>query len=290
MFEISHLIGNTSYYTAYTNVGIVRTGDGVVLVDACDHIRMAKGLSRQLEEMGLPVKTVIDTHCHVDHICGNRFFREKYGCRLLCTAGEQMFIAEPDLEPKFYYSGIDTDKSKNPFFMVEPSRAEVITPENTPEGFEIIPLPGHSFDMVGVRTPDNVVCLADAVLSRRTWDEYKLPFYHNINASLKTFDAVSDMQAEWFLPSHDKPVREIAELAQYNKKCMLERKELIFSLCPERSFEEIFIHLMAKLELEIRNEKYPMYAIMLRNFLQSLVEDDVIFGRLENNRFVYHVK
>ena len=29
------------------------------------------------------------------------------------------------------------------------------------KGFELLPLPGHFFDMVGFRTPDDVVYLAD---------------------------------------------------------------------------------------------------------------------------------
>lgn len=35
-----------------------------------------------------------------------------------------------------------------------------------PDGVEIIPLPGHFSDMVGFRTPDDVVGLADCLSSR----------------------------------------------------------------------------------------------------------------------------
>ncbi|MBQ8502893.1 MAG: MBL fold metallo-hydrolase [Clostridia bacterium] len=291
MFELKHIKGNTYYYEAFSNVGVYKLNDNeAVLIDACDHMRMAKGLNKLLREMGLRVKTIISTHCHVDHICGNSFFHEEYGCRILSTKMEQRFISYPDLEPKFYYSGIDTDKRRNPFFLVEPSESEIITPENTPEGLEIIELPGHSFEMIGVRTPDNVVFLADAVLSRATWDNYMMPFFYNVNLSIETMKKIKDMEADCFVPSHNPILTDIRELAQYNIDKMNEKKALILESVDGRSFDELFKIIIEKQNLRIKTEKYPMYALMLRNFLQSLVEDDKIYGVLEDNVFVYHRK
>ena len=198
------------------------------------------------------------------------------------------FIAYPDREPRFYYSGIKTDKRRNPFFMTEPSDAEVITASNTPEGFEIIPLPGHSFDMIGVRTPDDVVFLADAILSKKTWDEYKLPFFYNINESIQTLKDIQNIKAKLFVPAHDEPLSDICELAEYNIKSMKHKKELIYSLCEGKSFEEIFPAVLDALELRIMTPKYPMYAVMVRNFLQSLIDDEAIHTVLEDSLLVYH--
>lgn len=291
MFEIKHIKGNTYYYEAYTNVGICKISDTeAVLIDSCDHKRMAKGLNRQLAEMGLSVKTIINTHCHIDHICGNSLFYEAHKCRILSTKTEQRFISYPDLEAKFYYSGIDTDKKRNPYFLVEPSESEIITEENTPEGFEIISLPGHSFEMIGVRTPDDVVFLADAVLSKVTWDNYKMPFFYNVNSSIETLSKIKDINAACFVPSHNPPLEDVKELAQYNIDKMNEKKALILENLEGKSFDELFKIVMEKQDLKIKTEKYPMYALMLRNFLQSLVEEDKIHGVLEDNIFVYHRK
>ena len=116
MFEIKGLKNNTWYFEAFSNVGIYAPdGRNAVLIDACDHPRMVKALDKQLEEMGLTVSTVINTHCHVDHICGNKFFAEKYGCRLLSTQKEQHFIRYPDLEAEFYYAGVEWKKQNGLF-------------------------------------------------------------------------------------------------------------------------------------------------------------------------------
>ncbi len=291
MFEIKHLKGNTYYFEAYSNVGIYDCGDGrAILIDAGDHPRMVKGLNGLLAEKGLRVAKVIDTHCHVDHICGNAFFAREHGAELLCSEGEQLFIAAPDLEPKFYFCGIDTDKSKNQFFKIEPSYAEVITDDNIPEGFEIISLPGHSFDMIGVCTPDNVLFLADAVLAEKTWREYKLPFFYSVNEAIGTLEKIKTMQADIFVPSHNEPVMDIKPLADINIEGLTALKRAVLDCCEGRSFDGIFAALAEKIGLDVRTTKYPMYAVMVRNVLQALVEEEKLCGIFEEGYLLYRRK
>ena len=103
MFEVLNLKGKTYYFDAYSNVGIYEKENGeVILIDSCDHKRMVRSVNRYLTEKNLRVSTIISTHCHVDHICGNNFFYDTYGCKILSSRPEQMFILYPDLEPKFY--------------------------------------------------------------------------------------------------------------------------------------------------------------------------------------------
>ena len=291
MFEIKKLKGNTYYYEAYTNVGIyVPDGKNALLIDACDHPRMVKGLDRQLCEAGISVGCIIDTHCHIDHICGNSYFKNKYGCRLLCTEKEKPFICYPSLESEFYYAGINTDKSKNPLFLVEPTVPEIINESNIPEGLELVSLPGHGFEMIGVKTPDNVFFVADAVLSVKTWEEYRLPFFREVNKAVETLEMLRGISADIYVPSHNPPLDSITELAEYNIERLREKKALIYSLCNGSSFEELFEETLHREALQIRTEKYPMYAVMVRNFLQALVEDDKIYAVYENNRMVYYGK
>ena len=291
MFEVKQLAENTFYYEAYTNVGIYRLNEKqAVLIDSCDHKRMVKGLDRELESMGLAVSLVINTHCHVDHICGNRYFQDKYGCRLLSTKKEQSYIYYTETEAEFYNVALSVNKSNNPFYGAEPSKAELITPENLPDGFEIIDLPGHGFEMIGVRTPDDVVFLADSVLSVSTWENYKLPFFHDVNKSIETLEKISGLKAALFVPSHNPPVEDIKELAQYNKKKLREKKQLVFDSCENKGFDELFAVITEKEGLNLKTSQYCMYAVMVRNLLQSLIEDGVIYTELENNIMVYHKK
>lgn len=291
MFEIKKLTENTWYYEAYTNVGIYRLNEKeVILIDACDHPRMVQGLDRLLNALGFSVSMIIDTHCHVDHICGNGYYKNKYGCKVLCSSGEQGFIRRPDLEPKFYNDSLSVDRLRSPFFNIEPVEAEIITKENLPEDFEIISLPGHSFDMIGVRTPDDVVFLADAVVSEYTWENYKLPFFYDVNKSLETFEKLKSLRARLFVPSHCKPLEDIAGLAQLNEDRMREKKRMIYELCENQSFESLFELVAEDQEIDMKMPKYCMYAAMLRNLLQALIEKDKIYSVWEKGRVVYHTR
>ena len=142
--------------------------------------------------------------------------------------------------------------------------------------------------MIGVRTPDDVVFLSDAILSKKTWDEYKLPFFYSVNESLQTLKDIQNIKAKLFVPAHDSPLNDIHELAEYNIESMKHKIELIYDLCEGKSFEEIFSDLLDKLELKIMTPKYPMYAVMVRNFLQSLVEDEAIEASVKDTVLVYH--
>ncbi len=288
MFEVKHLKGNTYYFEAFTNVGIYRLNDNkVVLIDGTDHKRMAKAINNYLKAENLTVDTVICTHCHVDHICGNKFFYEEYGCKILGTEKEKPFIAQPDLEGTFYYAGIDTDKTRNPFFLVEPTVINTLTEDNLPEGLEIIRLPGHSFDMIGVKTSDNVVFLADSILSKKTWTEFKAPFFHDVNSSILTLEKIKKLEADIFVPSHNEPLTDIRALADYNIEKLTNLKETAYSLCSGKTFDEMFANFITELSVTVRTEKYVNYSVILRNLLQSLVEDKRIKAIMDGRRFIY---
>ncbi len=288
MFEVKHLKGNTYYFEAFTNVGLYRLdGNRAVLIDGTDHKRMAKALNNYLKAEGLTVDTIICTHCHVDHICGNKFFHDAYGCRILGTEKELPFIAQPDLEGTFYYNGTDTDKSRNPFFTVEPAPAEKLTGENLPDGLGIISLPGHAFDMIGVRTDDNVLFLADSILSAKTWAEHKAPFFRDVNKSISTLEKIKETDADIFIPSHNEPLTDINKLADLNISKLKELKETAYGLCRGTGFDEMFTAFLKALSLEIRTEKYVSYSVMLKNILQALVEDEKIKAVMDDGKFIY---
>ena len=78
MFDIVDTIGNTFYYSAFSNVGVYKLNKSeVVLIDSCDHKRMVRSLDGILEKNNLRINAIINTHCHVDHIAGNKFFYDK---------------------------------------------------------------------------------------------------------------------------------------------------------------------------------------------------------------------
>ena len=99
---------------------------------------------------------------------------------------EYAFTRWPLLEPSFLYGGFPCKDLKHKFLMAQESDVIELTDEVLPEGFQIIPLTGHFFDMVGFRTPDDVVYLADCLSSRETLDKYQIGFIYDVAEYLKT--------------------------------------------------------------------------------------------------------
>ena len=72
--------------------------------------------------------------------------------------------------------------------MAQESEADYLDGKVIPEGFEMIELPGHFFNMVGFRTPDDAVFLADCLSSKETLDKYQIGFIYDVGAYLETLE------------------------------------------------------------------------------------------------------
>ena len=57
-----------------------------------------------------------------------------------------------------------------------------------------------------------------------------------------------------------------------------------------RSADGIYAEYVKKEGIMPRADQYPMFAVMIKNLLQSLVEDGRIRGVYDNHRLVYELK
>lgn len=62
------------------------------------------------------------------------------------------------------------------FLLAKPSKVTDFSDESFPADVEIIPLKGHFFDMVGFKTLDGTVFIADCLSSSETLNKYKIGF------------------------------------------------------------------------------------------------------------------
>lgn len=68
------------------------------------------------------------------------------------------------------------------------------------------------FDMIGVRTPDNVVFLADCVSSENTLNKYQISFIYDVAEYLNTLDKVESMKAAIFVPAYAEATKDIRKI------------------------------------------------------------------------------
>ena len=181
MYELIQLTEQTYYIKSPANIGLVRLeGQEVCLIDSGSDKDAGRKVRQILDGNGWTLKAIYNTHAHADHIGGNRYLQGQTGCRIYAPGIDCAFTRHPILEPSLLYGGYPPKDLRHKFLMAQDSGAEVLTAEALPEGFESIPLPGHFFDMVGFRTADDVVFLADCLSSREILEKYQVGFIYDV--------------------------------------------------------------------------------------------------------------
>ena len=163
MYELIQLTERTYYIKSPTNIGLFRLDEkNVCLIDSGNDKDAGRRIRQVLDANGWQLTAIYNTHANADHIGGNRYLQGQTGCRIYAPGIDCAFTRHPVLEPSFLYGGYPPKDLRHKFLLAQESDAAELTADKLPEGFASIPLPGHFFDMVGFRTPDDVVFLADA--------------------------------------------------------------------------------------------------------------------------------
>ena len=231
---------------------------------------------------------ILNTHSNADHIGGNRYLQGQTGCKIYAPGIECSFTRHPVLEPAFLYGGYPCKDLRHKFLMAQESPAENLTKQNLPDGFEIIELPGHFFDMVGFRTPDDVVFLADCLSSRETLEKYQIGFIYDVAAYLNTLEKVKNLTAKMFVPAHAETTAEISCLAQYNIDKVYEIAERITCFCSEPiCFEHLLQKLFAQYKLTMNFEQYVLVGSTVRSYLSWLKDSGKISAVFRNNLLLW---
>lgn len=169
-----------------------------VIVDAgCWDKREEKALVEYIESNNLKPVRLINTHGHVDHVCGTRFVSTKYGLKLELHADEIPMVER----------AVEMGKGFG-FSIEEPAVAEAFLTENDVVSFgnstlKILHLPGHSKGSLAFYSESDKIVITGDVLFRDSIGRSDLPggdydeLIHSINQKLMKLG--EDYQA---LPGH----------------------------------------------------------------------------------------
>ena len=292
MYELISITEKSCYIQSPAKIGLVRLDDErVCLIDSGNDKDAGRKVRQLLDARGWKLTAIYNTHSNADHIGGNRYLQGQTGCKIYAPGIEAAFTRYPVLEPSFLYGGYPCRDLRHKFLMAQESGAEELTREVLPEGFELLPLPGHFFDMVGFRTPDDVVYLADCLSSRETLDKYQIGFIYDVAAYLDTLERVKSLRARMFVPAHAPASEEIAQLAQDNIDKVWEIAGRILSLCGEpRNFEEVLRRLFADYQLTMDFQQYVLVGSTVRSYLSWLKDRGELDAVFDDNRLLWQKK
>jgi glyoxylase-like metal-dependent hydrolase (beta-lactamase superfamily II) len=292
MYELIQVSDSSYYIQSPAKIGLVKLNENdVCLIDSGNDKDAGRKIRQILDVNGWKLTAIYNTHSNADHIGGNKYLQGQTGCKIYAPGIDCDFTKHPILEPSFLYGGYPCKDLRHKFLLAQESDAENLTKEVLPKGFEVISLPGHFFDMVGFRTPDNVVYLADCLSSRETLDKYQIGFIYDVAAYIKTLEMVKSLTAKMFVPAHAAATEDISELAQYNIDKVQEIAGKIIDVCKEPlCFEVILQRLFTEYALTMNFEQYVLVGSTVRSYLSWLKDTGKLNAVFENNMLLWEQK
>ncbi len=289
MYELIQLSKKCFFMDCPAKVGFYLTGDKTaVLIDAGSDKDAGKKAKRLLDAQGWQLQAVFNTHSHADHTGGNQYLQSQTGCRIYAPGAEQAVAAHPFLEPLVLYGGLPLPELQNKFLMAKESSVEALTEEVLPAGLTLLPLPGHSYDMIGFRTDEDIVFLADCLSSAETLEKYQISFLYDVKTYLETLEKVKNMQAALFVPAHAAVTEDIAPLAQLNIDKTAEVADRICSLLTEpKLFEDLLADVFTDFGLSMNIGQRVLVGSTVKSYLTYLKQQGRADYCFENNRMLW---
>ncbi|MCH5285985.1 MAG: MBL fold metallo-hydrolase [Christensenellaceae bacterium] len=288
MYELIQAAEHTYYIDCPAKMGLWVDGSDAYLIDAGGDKDAGKKALKIITAQGWTLQGVINTHSHADHIGGNQQLQKATGCRVYTGGMEADFTRHPLLEPSLLYGGCPHRELHHKFLMAQPSDVTPLDAPSFPAALEIIPLPGHSPDMIGIRTPDNVVFLGDCVSSAATLEKYGVSYLFNVSDFLATLDRVEAMQAALFIPAHAEASADIAPLVRLNRQKVLEIADalpelLAEPLCFDALLQAVFRHF----GLSMTVQQHALIGSTIRSYLSYLKDAGRVQLRIEDNLLLW---
>ena len=285
-------LGEKTYYIKNpTNIGVYKVSENeVFLIDSGNDKDAGRKILKIMDEQGWAVKGIITTHSNADHIGGNKIIQDRTGCKIYATAIEKIFSENPVLEPSFLYGGYPFKYLRNKFLCAKESNVELID-NNLPDGLEVISLKGHFFEMIGIKTDDDVYFLGDSIFSEETISKYHLFFLYDVKEFLNSLEVLSSLEGKLFIPSHTEASENILELIEINKAKVMEISNKIYEICEEEKiFEEILKIIFDEYKLTLSSNQYVLIGSTIRSYLSYLYEEEKLIYEFKDNRMYWKQK
>lgn len=289
MYELVQVSEKCYYINCPAKIGVyVADKEQAYLIDSGNDKDAGRKVRQILEQNGWHLTAILNTHSNADHIGGNRYLQTQTGCKVFSGGIEAAFTAHPVLEPSFLYGGYPCKDLRHKFLLAQESDVTDFSDASFPKEIEIIPLPGHFFDMVGFRMPDGVVFLADCISSRATLEKYAVSFIYDVGAYLETLDMVEKMEGAMFVPAHAEASANITELVRYNRDKVHEVAERILAICETpANFERILQEVFKVYGLAMNFEQYVLVGSTVRSYLSWLKDGGKLAATFQDNMLLW---
>ena len=276
--ELKKITDTVYYISNPTNVGVIKDGKTVILIDSGIDDDVGRRILKILEEEGLHPKAIINTHSHADHCSADAYVKEKTRATVYASEIEAEIIQHPYLEPFLLFSGANPiEDLRNKFLMAKASPVDHIIKNDEKKlafdevELDIIPLPGHSPNQIGIKV-DGILFCADAVFSKNVLDRHRIPYCADMDKQRETLNFLKNSDYKFYVPSHAEPTNNIADLVNANLETAdtIERYTLE-ALSNKKTTEQVLKTVCDRYTLEVKTaQQYYLINTGIMAHLSSL--------------------
>lgn len=293
--KLEKIGGSTYVIKSSTNVGvyIFKNKQCIIIDTGIDEIE-AKNIDNVLLENNLKPKYIINTHYHVDHCGGNKYFTDNYPEALVYTSKKtKMCIENWELATTVLFSAKPFKRllEKNENSKIDCTLDSGVYNAND-ERFEIISLKGHCEDQIGIITPDKVCFLGDSIFSSISLEKYAFLILSQIKESINTIEYLKEIDAEYFVLSHGNEIlnkNELIKLADKNlANIKNNEKQILDFLSKPMTREELLENITMINNLALSLKQYHLYFSTLSAYISYLYDKGLISHLIEGGKLYYY--
>lgn len=193
------------------NPGYVVTNDGVVVVDTPQLPTHAVKMREDAEKHG-PIRYLINTEYHVDHIFGNYYFKSAEHVIAHKVTTDNFMTISPEINPYEYAKeAMPTDDPEGmsifpdqETYFADPNRPDIEVSGDTTlkvggHTFELLHTPGHTPGELAVYVPEErVVFASDTVFHGcQTW-----LYVSDIRQWIESLERLMGLDVDYVIPGH----------------------------------------------------------------------------------------
>lgn len=287
MFELVQAGERTWYINNRNYIGIYQLSDTeVCLIDTGKERKEVEQIQEILENKGWKLQFIINTHTHIDHLGGNAYLMEKWGCPAYATNIDNTFANYKDMETAYMYGGYPFRELRQTFPHPGPIGFRDIEDFQLPEGLEYIRLPGHTFGMIGVKTSDGVWFIGDSVLNSRCLEKYQFGYLVDVEGYLDTLEMLQTLEGSLFVPGHGDVVEDIRPLARGNQENIRKNLAGILEDCRGgKNFDLLLKGIFDRYRIKGSPAQYVLVGSTLRCYLTYLQDRGKLECSFDDNIF-----
>lgn len=246
-----------------------------------------------LEQAQVTVRAVIASHAHYDHTGNFRCLKKRYGAELVMSlfdAGisqdsltlKSTFYSSTPPEIKKHYTGMVCLADQ----IILPWQDKVVIGDAE---FELIHLPGHTFNQLGIVTPDQVAYLADSIFSESFLQITPLIYALDWAYVLASMETLRNLSYPVYVLAHNGIYEDLEPLLEANQvhfQTVLKQFRELFQ--PEFTLEELIVRVVSAMNIPVRSNMAARVAERsIRAVLEYLQETGELECKVKNGLVVY---